>query len=88
MVFMPIYAKASSTGTPTAVVLSTNISVYQDPWMLPALTFFAVTLTNLIGGRFTTGISFSVSKLSFMNKSMLGNTYLFSPVISMLPRKL
>ena len=69
MDFIPIYAKSSSTDTPTVVITATNISGYQDPCMFPVLPWFVVMPINFTGGIFTTGTGLSASMLYFVNRT-------------------
>ena len=71
MEFIPISSKASSTGTPTVVIISTNISGSQDTCMLSILNYFVGPPINLTCGRFTIGIGLSAYILSFLNTSTL-----------------
>ena len=66
--FIPISAKASSTGTPPVVIAATNPYLYQAPCVLLVITFLVVKPKNLTGGKFAIVTCLSSSIFSFVNR--------------------
>ena len=69
LVFITISAKSSSTGIHTVVITATDISGYQDNYMLPVIPWLVETPINLTGGRIINGKGFSAPILYFDNKT-------------------
>ena len=49
LMFIPIYSKLSSTGTPTYVAAVNDISEFKSPWIFPVFPLFWGTPTHLNG---------------------------------------
>ena len=60
---------SSSTGTPTVVIIATNLSVSWAPFVLPVIPWFLGPPINLISGRFTTVTCLFASVLYFVNRT-------------------
>ena len=67
MDFIPISAKASSTGSPTVVITATDIYGSKAPFMMPFIPSFVELPINLISGIFSTGTGLSVLVIYFVN---------------------
>ena len=59
--------KVSSTGTTVTITTANYLSGSQAPWMLPVIPCFVLPPVNFNGGRFSTKICLSTSKISFVN---------------------
>ena len=68
LVSLSISVKDYSIGTPNSVATATNISEYQDSFMLPISIWFLGSPTKIYGGIFPTAIGFYASIIFCVNK--------------------
>ena len=84
LLFIPIYAKYSSTDITTVMTTSTNISGSQNPCTFPVLLYFAGLHTNFNGGIFPTKVVFSQPYYILWISAIVDGSFPFPPVLSVL----